>query len=192
MGLNMNLPELPTTPVEVIREKQDHGKMYLHHRLTKDGYYRTALCEIDSKKVGDVIIINDEKWTISEIASGPIIGEDTFKDVLNYNDECFFTEPRMIAKIIYNKKIFDDKLFHEFFEYDNGFIIDTWIETGEKSHKYIADLQCEKKRFKKTIEVEVEGQIKRDSINPRQAIRDEWDIGALFVKAEDIMTEILK
>lgn len=169
------------------RKKSYDGKMYLHHKIMKDGWYRTALCEVDTKRVGDSIDINGELWLVTEIAPGPFIDEDIFKNVLNYDDKTYFTEPRRIVRIIYNKKINDGKLFHEVFEYDNGYNVDTWVEAGEKSHKYIGEVKQVRLGFNKRIESEVEGEMKKDMLGI--PIRDQWDIGALFVRIEDLMTE---
>jgi hypothetical protein len=171
-----------------IRVKSYDGKMYLHHKVMKDGWYRTALFEVDEKKVGDRVDINVELWLVVEIAPGPFIDEDTFKNILEYDDKTFFTEPRREVRIIYNKKINDGKLFHEIFEYDNGYIVDTWVEIiGQNKHKYIAEIKQDRLEFNKRIESEIDEEMKKDMLGLQ--VRDQWDIGALFVRVEDIMTE---
>lgn len=179
------------------RTKQNTETMYVHHIIQKDEYYRTALIEVDTKKVGDIIKIKhkskDEDWVITEIAQGPIIDQHTFQNVLKYNKKLYYNTPRLIVKIVKSESHQNSaKKLHETFTYDNRYTFETWIESDDEKNTitYFGKLLSPLIKDKQSSSI-YSITVPKQKDNPLigTLTRDAWDFGSLFVAAEDEMTE---
>jgi hypothetical protein len=155
-----------------------NGKSYIHYYLEKEGYGRTAVMEVDAKRVGDVLVINGENWPIVEISTGPFLSEQVYKEHLKYDDNHFYTDPKRIFKVVDSTTIEDGKMYHEIFTYDNEYTLDVWYE----NRMYLGILTSKDKSFEEKLE----------SPTMFEPIfgRDAWDFGILFSHAEDIMSKL--
>ena len=159
----------------MIATNETNKKIYTYYRLEKDGYYRTAVFEKDTKKVNDIVSIDGKDWIITDTNYSCNLSEKIYKEHLKYNDKHFSTEPLKIINIVEIKDINDEKEYHELIKYDNEWKLDTWYE----NESYIGNL-INPKGIKHHISIPI-------AFEPIFG-KDAWDFGLLIYKAEKIMT----
>lgn len=114
--------------------ERNMNEFCVHYTLEHNGYQRVAVMKTGAKEIGDKISIDNKDWIVMGIGpvkfhenvyAGPEYNEIKKK---SNNEILSLTEPVRVIKIVETSSIYDEKMYHDVFKYENDFLLDTWYE----------------------------------------------------------------